>query len=459
MGGLLDVPTATLPETKREEDDYVFISNTPHSSLSFNPETSFMLSFGIDRQTHPSFKEKSLGNTVKLDALELTYAFINEYNLRQFEVNCASDHEENCTHAGIRRRLEEGVAKVGDEGLFVVFFGGHGINDSNKEWALAPSDFDHTSKTCLTSVMLNECFQSTKCKAKHILIILDCCFSGIMANDITRDLTLNDAPNLSNVYVVAAGTDRESSLAVGTLRHSIFSYFLKYALVQKKSPKTLIPSGSLPLCEVFEECKSCCNALSSLILSIDKNTRDLFLDKMTPSLTYFNPVIREGLEEEGVEEVDAGSAVRLSFVMELMRKHSCKPNPKPHTKSFEWLRSIVQWSPCPLIVLDERGLLEDSSDNGRVLKAVISLIMKSIALIEYMHNRDNAGHPFVFLIAFVDVVATIDVVHPFLPIEIDHLLEAWSMYCNTQKKHGVDDTRMQALLKDINELKDSQNSS
>lgn len=453
MGGLVDVPSASLPET---ENDYVLVSNTPESSLSFNPASSYMISFGIDVQTHPSFKAKSLGNTVKLDALELTFTLVKNYHLEKFEVNCASDDNENCTHAGIRKRLEESVRQVGDEGLLVVFFGGHGINDSNTEWALAPSDFDHTPKTCLTSAMLNECFNSPDSKAKHIIIILDCCFSGIMATDLMKDLTLNNAPALSNIYVIAAGTDQESSLAVGTLRHSIFSYFLKYALVQKCPRSTLIPPGSLPLREVFEECRSCCDALSSLVLSIDKNTKELKLDKTTPSLSYFNPVLREGVSEEGVEEVDAAAAERLSFIMELMQKHRCKPSPSLHIETFQWLSSIVKVMPSPLFILDEKGLLDDSSDNGRVLKAVISLIMQSIALIEYVNNKETAAHPFVFLIAFVHTVSTIDMVHQSLPVEIDHLLEAWPMYCNALKKYGVDDTEMKSLLKDINELKNSQ---
>ena len=449
MGGvfLTESPPPDQDDSIINKNDFIVITNTLETNLHFDPNQSRILSIGIDKQFHPQYKDKSLGPTVKLDALEVSLALVKQFHLKEFDVFCSSDNPDQCTHNGIQQILKESAQKVGQEGLFVVFFGGHGVNDSSQEWALAPADFDLTSNTYLNARTLNACLAEVQCKAKYILIILDCCYSGAMATIMTEE-SGQESILLPHMYVLAAGTAYQSSLSIGPLKHTIFSFFLNYAIY--KVPNDIV--GVLPLKDVYEECKVCCNALSSLILRLENtdNKLKLKVNKAVPSLAHFNPIVSK---EYTLEDIDAPShpAGRLIFIMKLLekQKHSCNPFPKLplHPSTHEWLRNLIQYSPSPLALLEEKGLLMSTNDTGCVLKAVIGLMMQSIALMELVHNRDTVGNPNTFLIAFINTIAILDMIHPFLPVEIEHLSEGWAFYHHILVENKVDDGPMKELFK------------
>lgn len=447
MGGVFLTESIEEDVSINDKNDFIVVTNTLETNLHFDPNQSRILSIGIDRQFHPHYKHKSLGPTVKLDALEVSLALVKQFHLKEFDVFCSSDNPEQCTHNGIQQILKESAQKVGQEGLLVVFFGGHGVNDSDQEWALAPADFDLTSDTYLNTRTLNSCLAEVQCKAKYILVILDCCYSGAMATNMTGE-SGQESNLLPHMYVLAAGTAYQSSLGIGPLKHTIFSFFLNYAIY--KVPNDI--AGVLPLKDVFEECKVCCNALSSLILRLDNTDSKIKLNvnKAVPSLAHFNPIV---YNEYTLEDIDAPShpAGRLIFIMKLLekQKHSCNPFPNLplHPLTHEWLRNLIQYSPSPLALLEEKGLLMNTNDTGCVLKAVIALMMQSIALVELVHNKDTVGNPNTCLIAFVNVIAILDMIHPFLPVEIEHLSEGWAFYHHVLVEHKVDDGPMKELFK------------
>lgn len=449
MGAFLGV----LPsEASPIDSDFLVINNTPESSLHFNPKQSRLLVFGIDKQTHLNYQNRSLGNTVKLDALEVALTFLKQHNI-DYEIHTASDHHDQCTYTGMKTVLESNASKVGKEGILIVFFGGHGISDSNQKWALVPADFDLTSDTYITASDLTQCMTRASCQAKYVLLILDCCYSGKIGTDITKGVAHHSDDLLSNVYVLASGTALQSSFGVGILRHSIFSYFLKRSLINNCLPSNvLLPDGGvLPLMDIFKECKTCCEALSSLMLSLDKRSGNkLRVCESVPSLSFFSPQVEEGGEEIDFEP----SAGRLNFVMQLLAQHRCpKPSPSLHQLTFQWLRRLIQSLPNPLSTLNDRGMFDDSDDNGRVLIAVIGLIMQSIAYIELVHNGDTLHIPHIFLVAFVHTVATIDSIHPGLNVKLEYMIQVWPLYHDVLVKNNIDDTLLNELYSDMNSLK------
>lgn len=436
MGGIL----SSEAEATENSNGFVVISNAIETELHFDPSQSYLLSIGIDKQLHPNYKHKSLGPTVKLDALETALTLVKQFNIKSFDVYCSSDQPENTSHAGIKDAITNGARSVGKDGLLVLFFGGHGINYSNMEWGLAPSDYDHTPDTYITMSTLTLSLMEGNCMAKHILVILDCCYSGVMANNMTS-ISSSLIPHL---YVLAAGTDYESSLSVGPLRHSIFSYFLKYS-INKTQPHT---EGVLPIIDIFEECKICCYALSTLVLCKDPNAHDfpsLKVNQTLPTLSHFEPLMV-------AEEVDAHSlpaAGRLEFVLKLFDSTRCGPHPTLHLKTHGWLKGLVQFSDSPLTLLAEKGLLIDKGEGSCVLNAVISLMMHSIALIEVTFNGGTAADPNAFLIAFVNVIATIDLICPPFDIDVAHLRQSLLLYNGVLVKNSVDNHLMKELYQKV----------
>ena len=244
--------------------------------------------------------------------------------------------------------------------------------------AFAPSDFDMTQDTYLTMSTLTTCLTEVQCLAKHILLILDCCYAGKMATNMTNGSYI-DNYLLPHFYVLAAGTDYQSSLGVGALHHSIFSYFLKYSIYKS----TVDTNGVLPLVDIFEESQLCCRALSSLILCKDDEEELLKINQTVPVLAHFSPILTEEVDAPAAAVAPAG---RLDFVIKLFDSSSCAPTPRLHEITHGWLRTLIQLSNSPLLLLAGKGLLSDSSE-GCVLSAVIALLMHSIALIELTYNR------------------------------------------------------------------------
>ena len=417
----------------QSNEGFVLISNEPEKQLCFNPQQSVILSFGIDKQIHPNYIDKSLGLTVKLDALEVTKALIEHLNINAFKTFCSSDNPSSCTQAGIEGLIEQTANEVGKDGIFILFFGGHGVNDDDKKWALAPADFDRSPSTYVTTETINRCIKRSNCRAKCVLVILDCCYSGVMGSDMTN----NEKYLLPNLYVLAAGSAYESSFAVSSLHHSIFSYFLKVAL-------ELIPlqSGTFPLADVYDLCKDCTGALSSLILTIDNCS--VKAKHAVPSLSHFHAITDDTFEDVDGEALQSVKPGRLNFVFELYGSRYSKSRPRLHPETHNWLRNLICGHYQPIYLIQKRQLFE--TDNDNLLKTVVALIVQSIAVLELFHNSETVGEPDIFLTGFIQTVALVDFVLPNCDIGPDYLIVSFALYHRVLVRNKVDDCLMKELL-------------
>ena len=377
--------------------------------------------------------------TVKVDTVETGIAFIKSSTIpsENSRIYTSLDNPEKCSLEAMQEEIHQVASKVGPEGLLVLFFRGHGIYDpATKDWVLAPADYDCTLRSVLTTEMLTACIKQSKCKAKYVLLILDCCYSGAMASKMTG---FSDKPFtiLPNLYVITAGTSNESSITVASLKQSIFSYFFVHAFQQVE----IVP-GNFPLFQIFQECQLCSEALSSLVVFVDDKFH-LIPGIAKPAMHHFNP------QTAPLEEVDGSIEYpgRVTFATKYLTP-SAGSNLKVDDRALNWLDKLVKESPYPLQVLNEKGLFQHSGDKASlVLKAAISLMTLSVAMLELEYNRsvlEDANH---FLIAFIEIVSRIDKVNFEVLLTPHLILESCSFYNAVLLKKGVDNTSIRELYK------------
>lgn len=76
------------------------------------------------------------------------------------------------------------------EDLVLLFFSGHGVKDDRRDLYFAAANTEKqrdylVRSTAISARFIHECI--SRCKAKHQVIILDCCFSGAFGDLVARD--------------------------------------------------------------------------------------------------------------------------------------------------------------------------------------------------------------------------------------------------------------------------------
>ena len=78
------------------------------------------------------------------------------------------------------------------------------------QFGLAPADFDMTTAKFITGSVLNQWLIDSKCKARQVVFILDCCYAGGLGTDVN---VTAGVPNLrSGLYVLSASTALEAQV-------------------------------------------------------------------------------------------------------------------------------------------------------------------------------------------------------------------------------------------------------
>ena len=248
-----------LCTSRIQQNDQFQIYFSSLEKVEFDTTQSHLVSFAIDYQSHEKFKAKTLDHTVVNDAKLVLKTFVQIGSVTEGNttLHVASKNPEDCTFEGVRRCFIDAAKSVGAEGMFVFHFSGHGIRIGD-DHALAPSDFDCSDRTCITASVLNNWLTEASCKAKHVLFTLDCCYAGGIGDALTT-IILH-----SSLFVMCACTANETSRLIGPLEHSVFSYFLADAMRKETSDPQ-----KLPLYKILTECRTCCKALSSLLVKYE----------------------------------------------------------------------------------------------------------------------------------------------------------------------------------------------
>ena len=415
---------------KKDDSSFVLVSNEPEECFQFEPAESYMVSYGIDLQTSPNYAKKSLGPMTIADAEQVlaTLVGVGAIPPENGVLYAASKQPEHwCTLDRMKVGFQEEAKKVGQNGLFVFHFSGHGIMGQNK-WGLVPADFDPTWKNYITADVLNQWLQEVSCKAKHILFTLDCCYAGGIANELISSVNWNDQD--SGLYVISACTANEDSLVLESLGHSIFTYFLARAIRRLTSNP-----GQLPVHEIFKECQACSVALSSLLIKYDPQSAAPTPSTMRPQMQVrdIKSVVLEFMSEARVQP-DAAAVGRFEFVVQLFDRS--KPKPSLDDKTHAWLKTL-QDTEGPLTELEQRHVL-----HGKVLDSALCSMMYSIASIEIMLNSKNVENPNHFLIAFMYAVATLDLLKQGVEVDADQLVQGWGFYRQVVVNHKGNDEEL-----------------
>ena len=288
---------------------------------------------------------------------------------------------------------------------------------------LAPADYDYTTATYLTSSVLNHWLHESKCKARRVLFTLDCCYAGGLA----EELTSGDIELRPGLYVLSACTAFETSLVVGPLGHSIFAYFLAYAL--RVSP---FPPGKLPIAQVFKECGTLCTALSSLLISYT-STFSLKFGTMQPELRHtvdLHSSVISWVEESlkltpgSLHPEEACHREKYDFVMRYCKKLSGLHQHQLSELCLKWVEYVADTSSptSPLAELARRNLL-----NNEVLCAAVCSIMWSVASIQMEEDRSNVNTSEMFLLGFLHTAAAIECFGGS-ELTLKHLKASWEFY-------------------------------
>ena len=431
--GQLESQPSFRKVAKKDDGSFVLVTNEPEECFQFEPTESYMVSYGIDLQTSPNFKHKTLTSLTIADAEQVLTALVDVGAIppENGVLYAASKQPEQCTFDGMKVGFQEQAKKVGRNGLFVFHFSGHGIKVRNDEWGLAPVDFDYTRETYLTADVLNQWLQEVSCKAKHILFTLDCCYAGGIANELTT--SGNWSENDLGFYVISACTANEASLVLGPLGHSIFTYFLAQAISRLTSNP-----GQLPVHEIFKECQACSVALSSLLIKYDPRS-GLSWSTMQPQMRVWDikSVVLQ-LMGEGPDQPDAAAVGRFEFVVQLYDQS--KPKPSLDDKTHAWLETLPD-TKGPLMELERRHFL-----HGRILNAVLCSMMYSIASIEMACSPANVNNPNLFLVAFMHAVATLDLIKHGVEVSTKQFVQTWGFYREVVVKNKVNDDGLKKMV-------------
>ena len=413
--------------------DFVLVTNEVEESFHFDPAESFMVSYGMDFQSSPKFKHKTLSSIAVSDADQVLQAMVRLGVIPEGNaiLYAASKQPSECTFSGMRTGLQEQAKKVGPNGLLVFHFSGHGIRVRSDEWGLAPVDFDYTRDTYLTATILTQWLHEVQCVGKHILFTLDCCYAGGIAKELTSS---GDFDPVLGLYVMTACTAYETSLVLGPLGHSIFTYFLSRALYSAKPPL-----GQLPIRKIFDECYSCSTALSSLLVGYD-SSGELKWGTMQPQLRVLN--LRSVVVEmmgQGEEQTDAAQVGRFQFATQLYEPK--KKMPLLDDKCIAWLETVSNMKDGPLIELERRNYLE-----GRVLETALCAMLYSVASIEVACDRYNIENPNLFITAFMHIVGAIDLIHHDVEFTAKQFIRGLSFYREVLLNHKVNDEGLRRLF-------------
>ena len=391
--------------------------------------------------------------------LQVTRAFIDKQviSMSHVRIFTATLHEDECRFEGMKKSFQEVAGAVGEHGLFIFQFSGHGLSvkkHSDGHFGLVPADFDHTADKFITGSVLNQWLIDSKCKACHVVYILDCCYAGGLGTDVTAGV-----PNLrSGLYVLSASTALEASLVIQPLGNSLFTYFLAYAI-----RKFQFGYSTLPISKIFEECRELCVSVSSLMVTYHGPHRGLMLDKFRPELQFFDvTTARKDLEETVealIEQSMAQPSVKISphnpvymfskfsFVMKYYRVRRKWFSKGKGAELSELCRSWLLFttgSLSPLSKLAERDLL-----NNEVLSAAVCLMLWSIASIQIAAKyQKSAVDPNMFLVGFLYAATALDSFHS-CPVTLKELEEALSFYLAVLEKHELNDAKLQQLYQEI----------
>ena len=197
-------------------------------------DDSWALIIGINKYTNAPPLKYAVN-----DANAIKQILINNFSFPKKNVSILTDNE--ATLSAIRRELEDIATKSNENDRVIIYFAGHGktltLPNGMEIGYLIPVDGDINFPFSTGLAMDNVSTISMLSKSKHMLFLMDACYSGLMAEgsrglDKTEDEEgyINTVSNLSARQIITAGGAKQEAMEADEWRHSAFTHNLLIAL-------------------------------------------------------------------------------------------------------------------------------------------------------------------------------------------------------------------------------------
>ena len=410
----------------KEKDDFVFICNEPENCLHFEPSHSYSVSYGLRLSENKGRNQlcRSEEGARRVSSALVDRGVIPAGNSLLFLQSRRSDA---CKFEGMERSFKGQAQNVGEDGIFVFIFSGHG---SQSDRALIPLGRD-SDRTYVTAAVLSRWLREAECKAKCILFIINCCYAGEIAEESVREA--DNFVGASRLHVMAACSANEEAITVPSLGCSTYCYFLSHTIQRAK-----FPSGQFPVKTIHETCKKLTVALTSLLIT-SQESGDLVPETMHPQLTHsrLRHVVME-LAGEGKEQTDA-EMNHFAQINEMYDRS--KPDISLAERSVAWIERTQ-----PALTVLKEGLTDV---DRHALATILLSILYSVAHLEMINDRSSVVSANFFLTAYRYVTAHVTTI--FQDVEFDMRLTAKCLewYINTLKNKKYEEAE---LVKEFSKL-------
>lgn len=408
-------------------EEYVVIASNENvnkqSVIEFDPAKSSAICVGIDKQQHHKFLGNSLGDVAANGATLLGETFVTNMGMQKDRVHVytSANIPQLCTKEAIKALIINYAHNVEEDGMFTFYFSGHVVVykslDDKDEWvhALVPADFAGDVTTGITADNFVNWIHEARCKARHVLIILDCCYAGGIGKKIasTVDTRLQ-------MHVMCACAAQEITLPMNVLGNSIFCYFLLHVL-KKNQPK-----GKFALDKDMDEIVELCQSFSSLLMHYSSERGGFLKPGLIQPVMY------------NTDEIDCSH--KLNMLFSLYDKKARKPS--MHDFAEQWLRSrVVQESLRMLLLIEPLPKL--------LLNGIMCALFYSTSCIHLVYNRTHIAERNFFITVAISIMSAIGYSYPDVSITEEQLKLGLQYYYLPLNSEGIPTNSIEKLFIDL----------
>ena len=418
-------------------EEYVIVADSTRanklSELEFDPGKSRAICVGIDKQQHHKFLGNNLGIIAAKNAALLGESFVTNMGMDKERVHIYTSDgvPELCKKEAIKALVLNYAREVEEDGVFVFYFSGHvvvykGLDDKD-DWVhvLVPADFAGDVVSGITADDFVNWVQQAKCKARHILIILDCCYAGGIGKKITSTVDIR-----SQIHVMCACAAREVTLPMNVLGSSIFCYFLLHVLKKQQ------PRGKFALDEAMDEIAELCQSFSSLLMCYSSERGGL----LKPAL------IQPEMHSSGNDEIDtdgcddSNDSHKLNKLFALYDRQARKPS--IHLVARQWLRSrVVQDSLKALLTINP---IPESLYNG-----ILCALFYSVSCIHLAYDRTHITERNLFITVAISIMSAIGYGYPDVTVTEEQLMLGLKFYYLPINSAGISTNSIERLFMEL----------
>ena len=200
------------------------------SNAAYSPyENIWIISIGISQYQNSEYNLQY----ADADARAMAQTFASIYTVPQNHIRVVLNADATAT--GIKSAFSSIQQHVGKQDGVIVYFSGHGLDyplpSGGKMGYLVPfeGNMNDPFTTCLDMDVLRK--MADLLRAKHVIFLVDSCYSGIAGTQksTTSTAAMAEVSRMSQLpsrQLITAGRGTERALELSHLKHSAFTYWL-----------------------------------------------------------------------------------------------------------------------------------------------------------------------------------------------------------------------------------------